>query len=216
IFLLAGFLVMFIAWLQTQNPNLLLNQGSDRVSSTLGNPIYLGGYGIFLTFLALLLFKKENNGLWKIFYAIAGLFGFMGIFWSGTRGDMLGLVAASVFAVISYIVVLKNYPKVRYGLVGLGVFGIISISLLYNFKQTNFVQGLPAIGRAVNTSFEDIKNSPRWIAWQIAWESFKEKPLFGWSVGGQTTISMLSTLTIILDLWIMVMVKLGLIMLIIL
>lgn len=180
VFLFAGFLVMFIAWLQTQNPDLLLNRGSDRVSSTLGNPIYVGGYGVFLTFLAILLARKEKNSLWKIFYAIAGLFGFMAIFWSGTRGDLLGIVAAAIFSVISYIVVLKNHPKIRFSLVGLGVVGVIAISLLYNFKQTDFVKGLPAVGRAVNTSFEDVKNSPRWIAWQIAWQSFKEKPMFGW------------------------------------
>lgn len=180
VFLLAGFLVMFIAWLQTQNPELLLNRGSDRVSSTLGNPIYVGGYGVFLTFLAILLAKKEKNILWKIFYGICGLFGFMGIFWSGTRGDMLGIVTAIAFAVISYIIVLKDYPKLRYSLVGLSILGFVGVSLLYNFKQTDFVKNFPAVGRAVNTSFEDIKNSPRWIAWEIALESFKEKPLFGW------------------------------------
>lgn len=180
IFLLGGFVVMFIGWLQTQNPDLLLNSGSDRVASTLGNPIYVGGYGLFLTFLSLLLLAREKDVMWKWFYGIVGLFGFMGIFWSGTRGALLGLVAAVAFAIISYIIVLKNYPKIRYSLLGLMIFGVIVISLLYSFRQTNFVQKLPAIGRAVNTSFSDIETSPRWIAWQIALQSFKEKPVFGW------------------------------------
>ncbi len=180
VFLSAGFLVMFIAWLQTQNPDLLLNRGSDRVSSTLGNPIYVGGYGLFLTFLAILLARKEKNGLWQFFYGLCGLFGFMGIFWSGTRGDLLGLVLAAGCAVIAYIIVLKDYPKVRYSLVGLAVLGVVSVGLLYNFRQTDFVKNFPGVGRAVNTSFSDIKDSTRWIAWNIAWQSFKEKPFFGW------------------------------------
>ncbi len=180
IFLFSGFFVMFIGWLQTQNPDLLLNNGSDRVASTLGNPIYVGGYGLFLTFLALLLFTREKENLWKWFYGLVGFFGFMNIFWSGTRGALLGLVAAAACAVVAYIIVLKNHPKIRYSLLGLAIFGVVGISLLYSFRQTNFVQKLPAIGRAVNTSLADIEGSARWVAWTIAVQSFKEKPLFGW------------------------------------
>jgi len=181
IFLFAGSIVMFIGWLQTQNPNLLMNQGSERVLSTLGNPIYVGGYGLFLLFLSLLLSKKEKKGSsWQWFYLVTGFFGFMGILWSGTRGAVLGLAAAAVFAVLSYIVVLKNYPKVRYSLLGLAVVGLIAVLSLYHFRQTDFVKNIPAVGRTVNTSLEDVKNSPRWIAWDIAWQSFKEKPVFGW------------------------------------
>ncbi|MFA6547762.1 MAG: O-antigen ligase family protein [Candidatus Magasanikbacteria bacterium] len=180
IFLVGGFLVMFIAWLQTQMPDLLLNQGSTRVSSTLGNPIYVGGYGLFLMFLSILLFTREKNTLWKWFYGAVGFFGFMGMFWSANRGTMLGLVAGMAFALIGYIVVLKKYPKIRYSLLAVTILGIVAISLLYAFKQTSFVKNIPAVGRAVNTSLGDVQASPRWVAWQIAIESWKEKPIFGW------------------------------------
>lgn len=180
VFLFAGFLVMFIAWLQTQNPNLLLNNGADRVSSTLGNSIYLGGYGMFLLFLAVLSFLREKNVLWQVFYGVVGLFGFMGIFWSGTRGDLLGLAVAAILSLIYYIIVLKNYPKARFGLLGLAVVGIVVVSMLYSFRKTDFVAHIPAVGRAMNTSFDDVKNSARWIAWEISIQSWKEKPIFGW------------------------------------
>lgn len=180
VFLSAGFIVMFIAWLQTQSPELLLNRGSDRVASTLGNPIYVGGYGLFLLFLAFLLSSREKNTLWKWFYGIVGLFGFFAMFWSGTRGSMLGMVAGAAVAVIGYIVVLKKYPKIRYSLMGLAVLGVAAIALLYSFRQTNFVSNLPAVGRAVNTSLSDVKASPRWIAWEIAIRGWQERPLFGW------------------------------------
>ncbi|MFA5770934.1 MAG: O-antigen ligase family protein, partial [Patescibacteria group bacterium] len=180
VFLISGFLVMFIAWLQTQIPNLLLNQSLTRVSSTLGNPIYVGGYGLFLMFLSILFFTREKNILWKWFYGVVGFFGFMGMFWSANRGTMLGLVAGAAFALVGYIVVLKKYPKIRYGLLAVSLLGIIAISLLYSFKQTDFVKNIPAIGRAVNTSLSDVQASPRWVAWEIAIESWKEKPVFGW------------------------------------
>ncbi len=180
VFLLGGFIVMFIAWLQTQISDLLLNGGATRVSSTMGNPIYVGGYGLFLLFLSVLLLSREKNIFWKLFYGAVGFFGFMGMFWSGNRGTLLGLVVGVAFALIGYIFVLKQYPKVRFSLVGIVLLSVLGISMLYSFKSTKFVQNLPAVGRAVNTSFSDLKASPRWIAWEIAVESWKEKPVFGW------------------------------------
>src|SRR3989339_453320 len=54
VFLAGGFIVMFIGWLQTQMPELLLNQGSTRVASTLGNSMYFGnGFMELLEFLVL-------------------------------------------------------------------------------------------------------------------------------------------------------------------
>src|SRR5690348_14773410 len=47
IFLTGGSLVMLVGVLQVFKPEMLLNQGSDRVASTLGNSIYVGGYGLF-------------------------------------------------------------------------------------------------------------------------------------------------------------------------
>lgn len=180
IFLFAGFMVMFLGWFQIQNPQFLLNNGSERVSSTLGNPIYLGGYGVFLGFLAILLMSREKSNLWNIFYGVAGFFGFMAIFWSGTRGALLGIAAAVVFAIISSIILSKNSPKIRYGLLGASVLFVVLVSLLYYYKNTNFVKNIPAVGRTVNTSLYDIEGSPRWVAWEIAVESWKEKPMFGW------------------------------------
>src|SRR3989338_4425360 len=59
-FLCAGSIVMFLGLLQIGDRNFLLNQGSDRIGSTLGNAIYVGGYALFLFFVAALLFLKEK------------------------------------------------------------------------------------------------------------------------------------------------------------
>ena len=60
VFLLAGSVVMFIGLLQVSNPYLLFNNGADRVASTVGNFIYMGGYGLFLSFAAFLLIIKDG------------------------------------------------------------------------------------------------------------------------------------------------------------
>jgi len=179
-FLMAGSIVMFIGVLQKGNPTLLMNQGADRVASTLGNSIYVGGYGLFLIFAAFLLAIKEKNSVWRWAEALMGVLAFFGMFFSGTRGSLLGLMAGVAVAILGYMIVLRDYPRTRIALSVLAGVGILTVVLLYSFRSTDLVKNIPAVGRTVNTSLEDVKNSPRWIAWEIAIQSWKEKPIFGW------------------------------------
>ncbi|MCX6782244.1 MAG: O-antigen ligase family protein [Candidatus Magasanikbacteria bacterium] len=179
-FLFAGTAVMFIGMLQVGNPQLLLNQGSNRVASTLGNPIYVGGYGLFLLFSAFLLAMKEKNRIWTYVYAFLMIFSVLGIFYSGTRGAMLGLLAGVGTMMLVYALALKNYPKIRYTLFALMALVVLAVGVLYINRQTTFVSNIPSVGRAINTSLTEVMASPRWIAWEIAWSSFLEKPFFGW------------------------------------
>src|SRR3989344_5011472 len=180
VFLLAGSVVMFIGLLQVSNPYLLFNNGADRVASTLGNFIYMGGYGLFLSFAAFLLIIKEKQTVWKWVEIFLGALAVAGLFFSGTRGSILGLGAGVFVCILGYLIVLRGHKKVSYVLGALLLLIVLSGSLMYAFRKTNFVSSLPAIGRTLNTSFTDLKNSPRWIACEIAIESWKEKPVFGW------------------------------------
>lgn len=180
VFLMAGSAVMFVGMLQIFNPNLLLNQGAARVASTLGNPIYVGGYGLFLTFVAFLLFIKENDKFWKWIEAAACVLAVLGMVFSGTRGSMLGLAAGLGVLVLTYIIVMKEKPKTRGVLIGVAVLGVLLVSLLYAFRQTKFVSEIPAVGRAINTTYTVLKSTARWVAWEVAINSWKDRPVFGW------------------------------------
>lgn len=180
IFMIAGSIVMFVGVLQHYKSGILLNADVARVASTLGNSIYVGGYGLFLTFVSFLLFIKESNKTWKWIEACAGVLAMIGLFFSGTRGSILGLVAGMGIAVLGYIIVLRDFSKIRKILIGVAVAGAVVIVLLYVFRQTEFVQKIPAVGRTINTSFESVKDSPRWIAWEVAVQSWKQRPMFGW------------------------------------
>ncbi|MDD2757960.1 MAG: O-antigen ligase family protein [Patescibacteria group bacterium] len=180
VLLLAGSLVMFVGALQIANPDLLLNGGSGRVGSTLGNPIYVGGYGLFLLFLAFLLFVKDKNRIWQGIYLFLMFFAFLGLLYSGTRGAVLGLLAGVGACIFTYALALRGHPKTRYSLFGLMILVVLIVGLLYNYRKTDFVSNMPAVGRAVNTSWTDVKATPRWVAWEIAWESFLQRPFFGW------------------------------------
>jgi O-antigen ligase len=181
VFLLAGSIVMFIGVLQKWvNPDLLLNQGSDRVASTLGNSIYVGGYGLFLAFASFLLFIRDKNNIWKWVYGATGLLAILGMFFSGTRGSMLGFLVGIGVLIVGYAITLKEQPKTKKVLWIVAAGCLLLLGVMYAYRKTEFVQNIPAIGRTMGTSLSDVKNSARWIAWTIAYESWKEMPVFGW------------------------------------
>jgi len=181
IFLIAGSIVMFIGLMQVGDPNLLLNQGRDRVASTLGNSIYVSGYGLFLFFAAFLLtIREKEKGFWFYLQIGMGILAILGTFFGGSRGAMLGMAVGLGFMVVGYAIVLKDYPKTRNALFGVLILGAILVGLMVGFRKSEFVRDIPAIGRTVNTSFEDVKESPRWMAWEIAVKSWTERPVFGW------------------------------------
>ncbi|TAN32665.1 hypothetical protein EPN28_04040 [Patescibacteria group bacterium] len=180
IFLLAGSIVMIVGLVQTQNPNLLLNQGSDRVASTLGNPIYVSGYGLFLAFLAFLLLMREKNKIWQWINSVLLVISILGMFYGGSRGAVLGLLVGIGAAVLGYIIVLKEYKKTRISLAAIGLAVVLAVVVLYLNRQSAFVQKIPAVGRTVNTTFTVLKDTPRWLAWELAIESFLDRPVFGW------------------------------------
>lgn len=177
--LLAGSVVMFIGILQVGNPQLLLNQGS-RIASTLGNPIYVGGYGLFLAFVSALLFIRERNWVWRVVAALLGFLALLAMIYSGTRGSALGFVAGAGVATLLYALLAKENPRARQGAGAALVIVVFLVAGLFAGRNTDFVRQIPSVNRAVNTSFTDIKSSARWIAWDIAWKSFKERPVFGW------------------------------------
>ena len=179
-FLGAGSIVMFIALMQKFSPELLLNRGGTRVSSTLGNPIYVSGYGMFLFFTSALLFFKEKISLWKYLEVGAGLLAIIGLFAGGSRGPMLGWLAGVGLIFLLYTVFLKEGKKVRNAMWGVIAISLVLISILYINRQSDFVKDVNILNRTLNTSLQDVKDSPRWIAWGIAIEAWQEKPIFGW------------------------------------
>ncbi len=180
--LILGSLVMLIGvWQKFVNPQALLNNGSWRVSATLGNSIYYSGYGLFLMFLGGLQFFREQSKNWKYVALSVGLLGFLGIFFGGTRGTILGMLAGFITLAFCYIVLEKEKTKTRTVITYLAAVGVVVFSLLFVFRQTAFVSGIPGLGRLLNTSFSlNSTESTRPMAWSTAVDAWKEKPLFGW------------------------------------
>lgn len=182
-FLLGGSIVMVIAFIQQFNHEFLLNTSGNRSASTLGNAIYVGGYGIFLTFVGLLLYVKESNVFWKWFAGIGGTLGFLGIFFSGTRGALLGVFASIAAFFILYFFSFRENKKIRLVLVSIILISVVILGSLYSFRRNNIIGNLPLIGRVLNTPLSGFANTTRGMAWGIAVQGWKDYPIIGWGPG---------------------------------
>ncbi len=180
LFLLAGSAAMLVGVMQHFKPDFLLNQGSPRVASTLGNAIYVGGYGLFLFFVGLLLFLKEKILPLRIVQALLAILGFIGMILSGTRGSLLGLMVGIGAVFFSYSLVVKSHPRVRQGFLGVLALLVLVLGLLYVNRQASWVQHIPTLGSLLNISLSNGSASTRLIAWKIAVQGWKERPVFGW------------------------------------
>lgn len=182
-FLISGSIVMAIGILQKINPELLANRGSDRVSATLGNSIYFGAYGGFLFFVSLLLYLKKRSviKLWNtILLILSSCLGLIGVFISGTRGVLVGLIAGYIVLLCAYLLILKGHKKIKLLVYVAIILSFLSIVTLFSFRHTQFVQKIPIVGRLLNQNIFSGTGGTRLMAWGVALDGWKERPIFGW------------------------------------
>ena len=181
VFLFAGSLVMLIAGYQAYaNHTAFLNQSHPREAATLGNPIYVGGYGLFLAFMAWLMVKTERSRWWQALAAAEGILGTAGIFWSGTRGSFVGWAAGIGVLGLWYLCTLKNSRRARLAIAGVLAAGAATLGILFLLRENPRVQQLPAIGSLVGIKLGSGTASTRLMAWSIGIEAWRERPIFGW------------------------------------
>ncbi len=145
-----------------------------RVSSTLGNPIYLGSFLIIPFFLSLFLSIQAETSFSKVSYWFLSAIFVFGIFLSGTRGAVVGLILGSFISALVYIFLNKSNKIRTYGFLGVGIF-ILIVGALFIFSD-NLPKG-SIIQRLVK--LKDGNSEARLIQWKIALTGYKEKPLLG-------------------------------------
>lgn len=180
VFLGIGVVVMCIAVIQRFNPDFLYNNGGGRVTGTLGNPIYLGAFAFFVSCMGAWLAMSATEKWEKIFGYGSIVLGLLGIVYSESRGPFLGFLASLL--VFATIYAWGTKKKIAQQLViGLYGFMVVGTILVFVFRTSNFVISLPIIGRLATISTgQSLSTNTRVMAWEIAIEGFKEKPLFGW------------------------------------
>lgn len=159
--------------------------GSVRIDGTLGNATYLAAYMLFNIFIVLFLLVRRGTNLTHkrvLLYGGIALIQFSVLYFTGTRGAMLGVLGGAVLTGILSVIFMRGRSKLRKGILAGLLIIIIGIPvLLFGIRGTQFAEENYWVGRYTDLlSVEEIVNQPRFVLWGVAWEGFKERPILGW------------------------------------
>lgn len=166
-----------IALLQKPFPRLLMFTAGARVGGLLDNPIYMAAYQIFNLFFIALLWMKGANRNAKIWYVIAILFDISAFIAASSRGALVGLAAGLAVFAVAYGLMTPN-KKAKRTVLACVALAFIGYGLLFAARNTEIVQSSPL---ARFTSFGGARTT-RFIAWDIAWKGFLDRPVTGWGI----------------------------------
>ena len=179
-----------------------ISTGTDRVSVTLGNPIYVAVYFLFNFFFALILLYKDvksdsqkpwtdifKSWLTYAYILVAGLSVFS-IWRTGTRGVILGLLGGLVVSALIIAIFEKKDKIIRNVAIGGLAVIVIIIGGFFAIKNTNFVKNSSTLSRLAEISWQNVsgQGQARQYVWPMAIKGFQEKPILGWGQDGFTYV----------------------------
>lgn len=143
-----------------------------NTGSTIGNSTLYGGYLLFQIGMAVYLFFVDRRPSWRWFSAIAAIGLIATLFLTDARAAQVSLAGGLVLAGALALITRGRTRAVRWA--GAGAIATMGIVFL-------FIVGLLFVpGSAVRERFVDLTSQARFIAWDMAWQGFLERPLLGW------------------------------------
>jgi O-antigen ligase/Tfp pilus assembly protein PilF len=159
---------------------LQIHQGSSRIDASFGNSAYLAIYFLFNVFIALwLAFSEKRQWLKWCLIALAAVEAVF-IFFTETRGAVLGLVGAlALTAILTAFTAGKQARRIAiYALAAI----IILSGGLYAARDSSFVANNHVLNRITSISIAD--GQTRFTIWHMALEGTLERPIVGWGQEG--------------------------------
>jgi len=179
-FLISSAFMSFYGFLQLTG-KITINQGSSRLDATFGNSAYLGIYMLFNIFLAayLLVREKKGSGMKWLYWPII-ILDFVIMYYTATRGVLLGFLGGVIFSAILVALFEKKHPAVKKGVAGVLVAIVAVVGLFFIFKNSSLVKNSPVLSRMASISLSDGDTQARFMVWSMAIDGFKERPILGW------------------------------------
>jgi len=175
-------LVVFFGLLQLAGV-FTINQGGDRLDATFGNATYLAVYMLFhIFFTAYLMIRHEGE---KYMYAVYGVIialQMLILFFTGTRGTVLGLIGGVLLATLLIALFGKGRRLFRKTAIGVLLLVIVAVGGFIAVKDSEVVQNNFILGRFASISLEE--GSTRFTIWGMAWQGVQERPVLGWGQDG--------------------------------
>lgn len=158
-----------------------IHQSGTRLDATLGNSAYLAVYILFHIFLLAYLCvvaQRENNRFLKYLYAILGVAEAVILYFTATRGAILGLLGG--VGLIVLLLAWRGRGSVRKWSLGAVAVMIVLVGLFIGIKDTAFVKESPVLSRFGEISLSSGTSMSRLLIWNMSWQGFKERPILGW------------------------------------
>jgi tetratricopeptide (TPR) repeat protein/O-antigen ligase len=191
---IGGSVLMSIYGVLQLTGKLAINQGGVRLDATFGNASYLAIYLVFHIFLSLyLLFRIETAKWLKWLYGLVAVFETCILYYTATRGAILGLIGGLVLAAL--IVAWKarehlssegakenkTLRKTAYGVL---IAVVILIVGFIGIRNVSFVQKSPVLSRFASMGLGELQSQGRYYVWPMAVKGIIERPIFGWGQEG--------------------------------
>jgi O-antigen ligase/tetratricopeptide (TPR) repeat protein len=160
---------------------LLPASDANRMSSTLGNAIFLSVYALLHVFLALWVMScSENKGV-RIMTALIAIFNLIVVFFTVTRTAILVLVLSIIFYLF-YLFLSRKQAKFKKSIISALIIIMVLIVgglvFLQTQQQTSWIKNAPSLVNRL--AFLTSNFSDRTTTWGIALKGFAQKPIFGW------------------------------------
>lgn len=156
--------------------------GYFRPGTFFGNPSFTAVYLLFHIFIGIWLFFEFFRERKKILSFLTALFVFLnifGVFFTETRGAILGLLAGILFLLFFFSFGKEKF--LRKISVCLLILIFLSGVVFWFTQSSSFWRKVPGIGREIisASSFRTADLAPRLITLKAGWESFLERPILG-------------------------------------
>ncbi len=172
------------ALLQVTGYVAISSQSGARADTTFGNAAYLAVYFLLNFFITLWLFvrQKEKTAGTQVFYGLALVLQFMGLYFTETRGALLGLLGGLVITAL-YLAIFgrgREYRVVRRVSIGGLVALVVLAAGFFALRDSTLVHKSSTLARVASISLSDRTTISRFQIWGMALKGFEEKPLLGW------------------------------------
>lgn len=151
-----------------------------RIDGSFGNSSWFAAYVLMLIFITLFMAIRHYGKIGRWVYGSLIIFQTIILYYTGTRGAILGLIGG-VFTIALCIIVFEKagYITRKYAL--LSIFTVLFIVGGFPFVQDqSFVKNNHILARFDEMISRGITEQSRYYFWLISIDAFKEKPILGW------------------------------------
>lgn len=157
-----------------------INQGGVRVDSTFGNAAYLAAYLLFVIPVALWQASLVRSRMWKSFLVALAALSVVVLYFTATRGALVGFVAAAGLGLVLYVCMSAGRARI------IAATALVStLALVAGFiaiRDSAFVQNDPTLTRVASISLADL--AVRGEIWGMALQGISQRPMLGWGQEG--------------------------------